>query len=219
MAKKLKYSSFDKILNNKQLTTSANNIVANIRFKGLNESIKTLSVISATKSEGKTTIAISTAAAFARAGYNTLLVDADIHQHTIAHAFRGINEYSMYDVLSHNCRIEQAIIKTETENLYFMDCVKSITSIPELVSTKEFNEIFNIIKSNFDMVVFDTPPLLPCIDGAMLSAICDGSIIVVRQFQTKKDEINQLIEQINVSNINAVGTVLNFSDHSEYKYY
>lgn len=219
MNKNNKHLTFYNILENKELNTAANKIAANVRFKDLSSPMKSIAVSSPTKNEGKTTVAISLAGCFADAGFRTLLVDTDIHQHSISHMFRNFNRVSAYDVFSGACSLENAIYSTEKQNLYFLDCVKSISSIPELLGTVEFNNMFNVIKNNFDRVIFDTPPVLPCIDGTMISAVCDGAIIVVRQYKTKKEEIVRLKEQMDIAHVNILGSVINFSDKSEYKYY
>lgn len=219
MAKKLKYSTVNKILENKVLDTSTSKIVANIRFKHLSQPVKTLSVVSASKNEGKTTIAISLASSFAKAGFRTLLIDADVYQRSISHMLRNENNFSASDVLCGKCSLEHAIVPFQIQNLYFLDCVRSVRSIPELVSTVEFNNMYNIIRDNFDIIIFDTPPVLPCIDGIMISSICDGSIVVVRQYKTKKDEVKQLAEQLDIAKVNVLGSVLNFADKAEYRYY
>lgn len=219
MSKKKKHQTFYNILDSRELNTATSKIAANIRFKDLSAPVKLIAISSPTKNEGKTTVAVSLAGCFADSGLRTLLIDTDIHQHSISHMFRKDNRFSVYDVFSGICSLEGAIYSTNRQNLYFLDCVKSISSIPELVGTVEFTNMLNVLKNNFDRIIFDTPPVLPCIDGTMISAVCDGAIIVVKQYKTKKEEVVRLKEQMDIAHVNILGSVINFSDKSEYKYY
>ena len=219
MSKKDTYKDFSKILNNPELRKAANRIVANIRFKNTNNDIKTLSVVSSAKNEGKTTVALSLAGAFANSGYRTILIDTDVYQHSLSNMLKNDNKASFYDVVCGNNLIEEAMFATEQQNLYFLDCSRSISSISDLLSLPAFDRLFGILRDNFDIIIFDTPPVLSCIDGSMISSICDGAIVVARQYKTKKDEVSQLAEQLDIANVKILGAVLNYSDKTEYRYY
>ncbi len=219
MSKKKQKHLFSKIVNNEELISCGYKLVANIKFRGVNNHLKVISVISASKNDGKSTVAIQLANALALSNYNTLLIDSDLHHKSISRSFSGLRKANLFDVIEGKAKIEEAINPTEVDKLYFLDCANGIISNPEMLASNRFVSLFEILKNNFDYIIIDTPPILACVDGILLSQLSDGAVVVFRQYKTKVDEVKQVSEQLEISDVKVVGCILNFGDRSEYKYY
>lgn len=219
MEKNTNKSFFNKIINNQDLSSSGHKIVANIKFRGLTENLKVISILSAKKGEGKSTVAVQTANALAQSGSTVLLLDADTHKKVLSNSFKDSTRFSLYDFINGDCRIEQAIIATQQSGLYFLSCSSSIGNTPTIFTEEHLLQAIDIFKNNFDYIIVDTPPVLPCVDGVLLGKISDCAIVVVRQYKTKIDELTQLSEQLKIAEVNVIGCVLNFANKQEYKYY
>ena len=141
MAKNKARKKIIKMLDKKEFQSSFNRLAANIRFYSQNNKAKSFSIASALKDEGKTTVAVSLATCLADKTTNVLIVDFDIHHKSLSDMFLPNSAASLFDVFSNKCVIEDAILKTTTEGLYFIDFASGVSSIQSLVGTSEFINI------------------------------------------------------------------------------
>lgn len=203
---------------NDRVTNSVNRLSANIKFAGRKHGLKTISIVSPNKGEGKTMVVSNLAKSIASNGSSVLMVDADIYQHTIADIFREHRKDTIGNYFEGNCNIEDVIISTPIKNLYFLDLATYIKSIADLVNLNCFNSLMEILHNNFDYVIFDTPPVTPCVEGIIISSLCDETIIVVKEKGTTEESLDNALHQLKGANINILGCVLTFSKSNKHKY-
>ncbi len=211
--------AINKMFFDRKLLRSAEKLIANIRFYSEGNNIKSLSVVSAEKNEGKTLVSANMAASFAKQGASTLLIDADIHHRSISKLLNSGSHYGMMDMLEQKCLLEEGIVTTPIDKLYFLDCASQFSSIPELLSHPLFNNLFGCLKQNFEYVVFDTPPVLFCSDSALISNIVDATIFVARENKSVKKNVRTALNQLSIAKANIIGSVLTCSSSSEKYYY
>ena len=184
---------------------------SNLLFCGSN--IKTIVITSTFESEGKSTISAELAKSLAEIGKKTLMIDADMRKSVAlkktlkTHGIIGLSE-----LLSDQAQISEVIYNTQ---LHDFDVIFSGHFPPnpvELLSSPKFSEIIDIFKEVYDYIIIDSPPLAPVIDAAVISAKCDGAILVVAPGKSKIHESLAVKEQILKSGCKILGAVINETD-------
>ena len=167
----------------------------NIEFnkKGLEEI--SLTFVSGSAGEGKTTTLCNLAYICAQGGYATLMIDADL-------------------------RLEEVIFQTPIENLYVMPAGPTPFDPSGALNSRKFNELLQEVKQRFDIVLVDSPPILGVSDSAVIVSEVDMTLMVV---QPRKLPLKALLRQV-IESVggNLAGVVMNnvdiTSDH-QYQYY
>ncbi len=204
------------------LNNASRTLLANIRFSSIDERIKTIAVTSAAPDEGKTVVCTNLAYAIAESGKTVLLVDTDMRRRSIGPMFNIHPQYGLYSVLAGTASLNNAITPTETAGLYLMDCEPNIPSPPDVLSTKRFAALVDQVRSMFDYVIFDTPPVNVFVDAAIISNLVDGTIYCIRERGEKRDAVLAGLQQLNAADAHVLGSVITFSQEetqSSYYYY
>lgn len=192
----------------------------NIKFFGLKEGrVKTITVTSANMGEGKTTVSINLAMSMAEAGMKVLYIDADLRKSSTSRNLRAGIKYGLSNLLSEDTPLFQALIPTQTKNLF---CIASGPKPPnptELIKSSKFEGLLKMVSTGFDIIIIDTPPLGTMIDAALIAGRTDGTIIVVGSKETDFRSVKRIKEQLEKANARILGTVMNKIDRREYDSY
>lgn len=193
----------------------------NIQYYGLDEPLKCLLFTSAGPAEGKSATIANLAITIAQQGKKVLLVDADLRRPMLHSAFNIGRSGGLTAVISGAMELDDAVMLTDVENLYLMPTGPIPPNPSELLGTNRAQQLFEYLKDVFDMVLVDSPPLLPVTDAAVLSRYADGVVLVVRSGQTTKEALLQAQHQLLNAKARILGTVLNdvSIDRSNYHYY
>jgi succinoglycan biosynthesis transport protein ExoP len=186
----------------------------------------TLVVTSAAPQEGKTLIAANLAATFARSGAQVLLVDCDVHRPRLHRLFQLTRAPGLMDLLrtdtgglnfetarrvARNQR-SAAVRKTSVEGLWLLPCGTDAQSSPELLEPATLRGLLAQLKTEYDLIVLDTPPVLVSADAATLAASADGVIMVVRAGQTDRGAAELARQRVSAAGGKVLGAVLNDPD-------
>lgn len=201
------------------LRNASKTLLANIRFASLDEPVKTIAVTSAIMDEGKSTVVSNLACAMASSGLKVLVVDLDMRRRSLGSMLDAHNQYGVYSVLAGQASLNQAISRTQIPNLYFLDCESNVPNPPDILSTKRFAALVQALKSNFDYVVFDTPPVGLFPDAAIVAMQVDGVVMALRHRYTKRKDAVEAMKQLRAAEANILGTVLTFAPEEETDYY
>lgn len=199
-------------------------LFANICFTKVDSDITTICVTSSYASEGKSTTSINLAIAIAQSGKKTLLVENDMRKRAISKAMHIAGEHDICDLIRGNIRIEDAIVETGYDNLYFLDVAPGVPSPSDVLSSERYARLVMRLKERFDYVIFDTPPTLLFVDSAIVSNLVDGTILVVREGSTKKSVAVKALAQLQKANANILGVSMSCckvhrDDYYYYSYY
>ncbi len=169
----------------------------NLLFTGLEQELKTIMVTSATPMEGKTTVAINLAIVLAQLGKRTLLVEADLRNPFLHHAFGIPKEPGFTDVVIGSARLDEAVLtfsdfvlgKAGLESLIDRPGIDNLFLLPsghqppnptEFLSAQALTNFLADVRGRYDYVILDCAPVLPVADSAILGSRADGALLVVR---------------------------------------
>lgn len=187
------------------------------------EPIKTILVTSSMPREGKTIISANLAASFSLS-FKVLLLDCDFRKPRLHNVFNMKRYPGLCDYLFGTIPLEDAMRKTNFENLTLMPCGTVPTNPAELIASKHMQSFLNSIKPKFDYIIIDSPPLATVTDAELLSSYVDGTVVVSLANKTRMDLLINTIDTLNKINDTFIGVVLNNFDFqatygSYYKYY
>jgi succinoglycan biosynthesis transport protein ExoP len=181
-----------------------------LQFARQARELRTLLVTSPAAAEGKTSTLANLGAVFAQAGERVALVSCDLRRPRLGQFF-GIEEQSgLTTVLLGQQTLEQAL-----QQVPGYDCLWVLGAGPvppnpaELLDGPRAREIFATLRENFDLVLVDSPPVLPVTDALVLSKYADGTLLVVAAGQTRRTELQRAAERFAQAKSPVVGIVLN----------
>lgn len=197
----------------------------NIQFMSTNKKLKTLLITSTFPSEGKSWVASNLAVTFAQAGNKVILIDADMRkgrQYTIfgVSPRPGLSNYlSGIDAENPDeIDISKYIQKTEVENLLIMTAGNIPPNPSELLVSPQMNKLLEDLKEVCDIVIIDGTPCELVTDSVILSRIVDSTVIVTAHKETKKDNLEKIIRNIQNVGGHLAGVVVNKMPISIKKY-
>lgn len=214
MGKKKKSAS-----NSLEVQNAAKTLFANIRFMSPDEPIRSIVMTSSVPNEGKSTTSVELARAIATSGATVVLVEADMRRRSLANMLNVRGRAGAYAVLTEQVTLDQAVSSTGTPNLYFLDVEPNIPNPADIVSSRRYAKLVDMLEREYDYVVFDTPPVGTFIDAAILSTLVDGTIIVVKPGSTKRDELLGAYEQLQKADAHVIGVCATFCEGTGSEYY
>jgi capsular exopolysaccharide synthesis family protein len=159
--------------------------------------------------EGKSVTSGNIAVATAYAGKKTLLVDCDLRRGCAHSLFGIIKKPGMMDVLKSTVHINSAISKTKIENLSVMPRGSDLMNPSELFSLERLGKIFSALKSAFEIIIIDAPPVLNLSDSAIIGKFADIVLVLVQMERTPQDDVLDTYNFLKSNNIDVRGFVLN----------
>ncbi len=188
------------------------------------EKVKTVMVTSSSPREGKTVISVNLANTIAQSGKRTIVVDCDLRKPRMHKVFGTDKKPGMTEYFIGEITLDEAIRKSDAENLFYMTCGSIPSNPSEILGSVEMEKLLDELKEKFDFVVLDSPPIIAVTDSEILSTLADASILVVKSEQTEKESVKRAVELLKHDYTNFAGIVLNDfvikkGYYSYYKYY
>ncbi|UQS81721.1 CpsD/CapB family tyrosine-protein kinase [Bombilactobacillus folatiphilus] len=182
----------------------------------------TLVVTSPNSNEGKSTVAVNLALVCAQAGQRVLLVDGDIRRPTVWQTFKLANRQGLSNALAENDGVQAYIQKLQIPNLDVLTSGTQIASVSELLNSKRLANLIAQVKAQYELIIFDMPPINTVTDAAVVSAQTDGAILVARSHVTLKNELLKAKEALELAHAKILGVVyndINQTDRDDDYYY
>jgi non-specific protein-tyrosine kinase len=163
---------------------------------------------SAEPGEGKSTIACNLAISLSQSGMRVLLLDADLRSSKIP-AYMGIDGgVGLVDVLWGRTDPERAIQVWRDNLLEIMPSGSAAPNPVDVLHTEEMAKLLRDLERRVDVVLIDTPPLLPVADAVAVSMIAGGTILVARAGSTRRDQLKAAANMLTVADARLLGVVL-----------
>lgn len=183
----------------------------NLQFATINRPCKTLVVTSAGPDEGKTFTLANLAITFAQAGRRVLVVDSDLRRPYLHRMFQVPNKVGLTNLLvaDDQTQVDQYIQETKYSNLRIITSGPLPPNPTELLSSSQMGAAIAALKEEADILLLDTPPAFGMADAVILSALVDGTLLVVDAGRNRSEAITRLKDLMVRSGAVTVGTVLN----------
>lgn len=196
-------------------------IRTNIDFASVDQKIHSLLVTSSGPGEGKSMTAANLAVVYAQQGKKVLLIDADLRKPTVHYTFRLDNLRGLSNILVGENTFNDVIHSSDVDHLDIMSCGPIPPNPSELLASKKMEKLLEELKASYDLIIFDTPPVLAVTDAQVLANIVDGTLLVVRSKHTEIEGAQKAVESLRPAKAKLLGTVLNdrIKKQSNYYYY
>ena len=216
------------------MAESIRSLRTTVRFLGMDERVRTVSVTSAAAGDGKSLVAANLAAAYAVAGSRTILISGDLRRPSIDRAFGVSGLLGLSDVLIEHAtgvqrrkmmsgsspdlagpivEAEQFLCPTQVPNLFILPAGSPVPNPGELLASPSMSQIVEALAETADMVIIDSPPTIVA-DSVMLAKSVDGVLVVASLNITHKRQLKAAINQLTGSRASVLGIVLNRSAHA-----
>ena len=193
----------------------------NLHYINIDKEVKTIVLTSPSMGDGKSVTAANLAVTLARSGKKVLIVDADLRKPKVHHYFGVKNNIGLTNILTYtrdNVKAK-AIEKTETTNLDIITSGPVPPNPYEMLSSVKMQNFIEGVKEEYDIVIFDTPPVGQVTDAAILAGLADGTILVLASSNTRIDMAKRACKALEGVNANMVGAVLTKIDFRKSSYY
>lgn len=169
----------------------------------------TIVVTSATAGEGKTTTAVSLALGYVREGKSTLLLDCDFRRPRLHDVFRIAQSPGLGQLLLGYATLPSVVRAAHQPGLSVIPAGDLAADAFDGVNAERFRDMLQKLAGRYERIVIDTPPVLAVADAAMLAALGDGVVVVVRAGTTERVAVEQALRQLSFVNARIMGIVLN----------
>ena len=197
---------------------------SSLEFSMMDEGGSVIGVSGLIPGVGKSFISVNLAALFAGLGKKVLLIDADLRKGRLHKEFGIRRGNGLSQVLLRTAKPEEVVHSTEVENLFVIPCGNVPANPAELLGSKHYAEIIEQFKSEYDLVIVDTPPIMLVTDAALACRIAAQVVMVIEYNKHSIEAIKDGMSQILKGNAHAHASfVINKYEHSRtegygYKY-
>lgn len=183
----------------------------NIQFAGPPERLQRIIVTSATPGEGKTSVAVNLAVAMARQGQSVVLVDADLRRPRVARAFTLEDEGPGLAGVLVDGTPEIDVLRQAEEHLVLVPAGRELANPSELLGGSRMGAFLRELSTHFDVVLIDTPPVLPVTDALVLAVDATAVVVVVRLGETSRERLKRALGSFRKLDVPVLGLVANGS--------
>lgn len=181
----------------------------NIQFSSIDSQIRTIMIASAVSGEGKTTTIGNLAVAYAQEGKKVLLMDTDLRKPAIHRMFNVPNHIGLTSVLSSQYKVTEVLRETGVEGLHVLTSGPVPPNPSEMIGSRKMHALLEDLKEEYDVILFDTPPVLAVSDALIISSLADGVVLVVSAGKVKKDLVKKAKAHLEHVNARILGAALN----------
>lgn len=198
-------------------------IRTSLYFMDAAQRARTVVMTSSVQQEGKSTITANLALSVAESGRRTILVDADLRRPRVETLFSVEGGAGLTNVLVGELALADAI-QPYNDHLSILTAGISPPNPAELLGSEKMHAVLADLAGEFDLVLIDSPPVLPVTDAALLAAGCDGVIVVFRHGKTRQWQLRNTLRALDTVGARVLGCVLNMrpvarQDRSAYSGY
>ncbi|MDV7198350.1 polysaccharide biosynthesis tyrosine autokinase [Rhodococcus kroppenstedtii] len=196
----------------------------NLQFLEVDSPPRVLVVTSAVPGEGKTTTAVNLALVLAEAGHRVVLVEGDLRRPRVSKYLGLVGSVGLSTVLSGQADVDDVLQPTKFPGVDVLASGPLPPNPSELLGSEASRTVMATLRSRFDYVVVDAPPLLPVTDASVITAHADGALVVARHGHTKREEITRALGNLAQVGAPVLGVILTMTPNKgrkdyEYRHY
>lgn len=192
-----------------------------VQFSRPDAVVQTILVTSANPGEGKSVTSANLAVVLAQAGRRVLLVDCDMRRPTVHKKFGLNREPGLSHVVFQEAVLDPSTLAQPADGLWVLPAGQLVPNPSELLGSKRMRDVLDEMRSQFDIVILDAPPVHAATDAVLLSTQTDATIVVARAGETKDFDLESALGALASVGSKTIGVVLNGFDLSQaygYKY-
>lgn len=165
---------------------------------------------SSSRNEGKTVTALNLAISLAQAVHKpkVLMVDADLRRGQVANYLGVKQPIGFSEYLSEKCELKDVCFNISIDNLTFIPCGDVPQNPAELLASDKMKDFLRNVRSQFDHVIIDTPPIIPVTDAGIVGSQIDGTILIIRAGKTQRGIVKHAEALLNQSHSKLLGYVM-----------
>lgn len=181
----------------------------NLGFLDVDSQVRMLVVTSSVPGEGKTTMSLNLAAVLAEDGSEVILVDADLRRPKVG-AYLGIEgSLGLADVVAGHATLRDVIQPWGGDHLHALPAGTTPPNPVGLLGSHAMSALLDQLRTDYDYVIIDAPPLVPVTDAAVIARSVDGAIMVVRSGRTTRRQFTTAMDSIEAAHARMLGVVFN----------
>ena len=194
-----------------------------------NQDCAIIGVTSSMRGEGKSTTAVNLSYVLAESGKKVLLIDGDLRIPSVAKKMDIESKPGLTDLLMGYETQQFGAFKSKLLNNWYILPSGDLPPNPsELLGSRRMESTLKLLAEKFDYIIIDLPPVNLVSDALAISSFITGMIVVIREDYTEKKELENCFRQLDLSNVNVLGCVMNESKSGKglygkykkrYKYY
>jgi polysaccharide biosynthesis transport protein len=166
-------------------------------------------VTSAIGGEGKTTLAAQLAARCGNAGISTLLIDADLRRAALCPLLDVPEGPGLSDVLQNEANVDEIVIPVQGGTFHLLAAGTPIEDNSRILQGRNFAILIAQLRQRYDMIIIDSPPILPVPDGLIMGRWTDGALLAARFEISRSPQVERARRQLDGAGIPVLGTVIN----------
>lgn len=194
------------------------NMRTNVHYTNIDKELKVIQITSSVQAEGKSTIAANYAVTLAQSGKKVLIIDCDLRRPNVHRIFGMPNINGLTNVLIRENQLEKCIKFTKVQDLYVLVAGPIPPNPSEMLESNRMREVISTAKVSFDIIILDSPPVLPVSDALIITNLADGTIVSVAVGTTERDMFKRTIESLESVGSNIIGTVVNRASSNDKRY-
>ena len=180
--------------------------------------LKSIAITSSLPGEGKTLTTMNLGLCYAQLPQQRVLViDADLRTSGLTSLLAHSSTPGLAEVLAGDVSPDEAIVATNQKNLFVLPAGNVLSSPPELFTGTRWQEFMARCGELFKVILIDTPPILPLADFELISAACDGVVMVVRAHHGQRDTLQKTASALDTKKL--IGVVFNATEATGKDYY
>lgn len=193
------------------------NLRASLMFADLDSTVKTVAITSSQPDEGKSTLTYGLGRMSAMSGTKTLIIDGDFRRRQLSTNSVGDKpEHGFLEFLFGECSIEEAVMKDEKTDLDILPLTVDRHTPRDVFGSKVFDEMLESLKDAYDLIIFDTGPLLLMAETRVLAGKVDQTVVVARWLKTNRAALKETLSILADFGANVTGIALNRVDMNKY---
>ncbi len=183
-------------------------IRTNLQFSGVDKEMKVVEITSAVPNEGKSTVIASLGIVLAQARKKVLLLDCDFRNPT-QHKLFSLHNRGLTNFMSKGEDYKEYIQQVEQENLDIFVSGPVAPNPSEMLMSNKMQDLLDKVRTEYDYVLIDTPPVMPVTDAAVLGAKVDGVMLVIASGADKPELVQAAKTRLIQGGANILGCILN----------